>query len=374
MSATLEREERSRPTRGRGFERMLIVRLGSMGDIVHSLPAVATLRRAFPAAQIDWVVEDRWAELLCSRAELWAAPRSGEKPLVDRVYVVDTRGWRKKLTARATRQAAGSVVQSLRQERYDAALDLQGAVKSALLMRLAGARVRFGFSRPIESPAGLVYTRRVVARGRHIAEQNMSLAVAVAASAGIAAEPVYEFPLPSDAKFEAWAQAEAQQRRLGNFLMMTPGAGWGAKCWPAERFGAVARELAKDGICTLVNYGPGEKELADAVVAASGGAAQVLACSISELIALTRQARLLIGGDTGPTHLAAALGVPAVGIYGPTDPGRNGPMGARMTVLRSERSVTSHARRKQAEAGLLEISAEQVSEAARHLLGAERMR
>jgi heptosyltransferase-1 len=364
----LRREESSQRPHRHGFERILIVRLGSMGDIIHSLPAVVTLRQAFPSAQVDWVVEDRWSQLLCSRPELWAAPRAPEKPLVDRVYVVDTRGWRKQLTARATRQAAGSVVQSLRQARYDAAVDLQGAVKSALLMRLAGARVRFGFSRPIESPAGLVYTRRVVARGRHIAEQNVSLAVAAAASAGIAAEPAYEFPLPADAKFDAWAQAELQQRRIGKFLMMTPGAGWGAKCWPAERFGAVARQLAADGLATIVNYGPGEKKLADAVLAASGGAAQAVACSISELIALTRRARLFVGGDTGPTHLAAALGVPVVGIYGPTDPARNGPMGATMRILRSERSVTSHARRKATEAGLLEISAEQAIEAARQLL------
>jgi heptosyltransferase-1 len=362
------RREEPSASRRHGFERILIVRLGSMGDIIHSLPAVVTLRRAFPAAQVDWVVEDRWSELLCSRPELWTAPRSPEKPLVDNVYVVDTRGWRKRLTARATRQEAGSVMQALRQARFDAAVDLQGAVKSAFLMRLAGARVRFGFSRPIESPAGLVYTRRVVARGRHIAEQNVSLAVAAAASAGIAADPAYEFPLPSDAKFDAWAQTELQQRRIGKFLMMTPGAGWGAKCWPAERFGAVARALAADGLATVVNYGPGEKKLADAVVSAGGGAAQSIACSISELSALTRQARLFVGGDTGPTHLAAALGIPVVGIYGPTDPARNGPMGARTTVLRSEHSVTSHARRKEAEAGLLEISAEQAIDAARRLL------
>jgi heptosyltransferase-1 len=366
-----QREDRMPPARHRGLDRILIVRLGSMGDIIHSLPAVATLRRALPEAQIDWVVEDRWSPLLCSRAELQAAPRSPEKPLVDRVYVVDTRAWRKALTARATHRAAGSVVRRLREARYDVAIDLQGAVKSAFLMRLAGAHVRFGFSRPIESPAGLVYTRRVVARGRHIAEQNVSLAVAAAASAGIAADPVYEFPLPADAGFDAWAQSEIQQRRMRGFALMTPGAGWGAKRWPAERFGAVARVLGDLGLSTIVNYGPGEKELADAVLASSGGAAQALACSIGELMALTRRARIFIGGDTGPTHLAAALGVPVVGIYGPTDPGRNGPMGGPSFVLRSERSVTSHARRKQAESGLLEISADQVADAARQLLGAE---
>jgi heptosyltransferase I len=121
-------------------------------------------------------------------------------------------------------------------------------------------------------------------------------------------------------------------------------------------------------LSTVVNYGPGEKKLADAVVAASGGAAQAMACSISELIAMTRRARLFVGGDTGPTHLAAALGIPVVGIYGPTDPARNGPMGAPMRILRSERSVTSHARRKETEAGLLEISAEQAIDVARELL------
>ena len=366
------REETSQRTQRHGFERILIVRLGSMGDIIHSLPAVVTLRQAFPAAQLDWVVEDRWSELLCSRPELWTAPRSPEKPLVDRLHVVDTRGWRKQLTARATRQAAGSVVQALRQARYDAAVDLQGAVKSAFLMRLAGARVRYGFARPIESPAGLVYTRRVVARGRHIAEQNVSLTVAAAASAGVAAEPVFEFPLPRDAKLDAWAEAELAQRRVGEFLMMTPGAGWGAKCWPAERFGVVARQMKEIGLATILNYGPGEKELADEVVRASGGAAQPIACSIGELIAITRRARVFVGGDTGPTHLAAALGVPVVGIYGPTDPARNGPMGSRMVVLRSEQSKTSHARRKEAEPGLLEISADAVADATRQLLAEKR--
>ena len=362
----------ARMQRPRGFERILIVRLGSMGDIIHSLPAVATLRKAFPKTRIDWVVEDRWSGLLCSRPEFFAAARSEEKPLVDNLYVVDTRGWRKNLTARATREAAGSVVQELRKARYDAAIDLQGAVKSAFLMRLSGARVRFGFSRPIESPAGLVYTRRITARGRHIAEQNVSLTVGAAAAAGIDVEPVYEFPLPRDAKYGAWASKELGQRRICDFLMMTPGAGWGAKCWPAERFGAVARQMKENGLATIVNYGPGEKELADAVIAASGGAAQPLACSIGELIAMTRRARLFIGGDTGPTHLAAALGVPVVGIYGPTDPARNGPLGSRMAVLRSEHSVTSHARRKDAEAGLLEISAEQVAQAARQLLAEQK--
>jgi heptosyltransferase-1 len=152
------------------------------------------------------------------------------------------------------------------------------------------------------------------------------------------------------------------------FAILSPGAGWGAKQWPAERYGLVARELASHGVRSLINYGPGEEELAAAVESASEGAARKISCSISELIALTRRARLFIGGDTGPMHLAAALEVPVVAIFGPTNPARNGPFGTRSIVLRSPSSLTSHARRSEPESGLLEITTGDVVGAARQLL------
>ena len=144
--------------------------------------------------------------------------------------------------------------------------------------------------------------------------------------------------------------------------------GWGAKQWPVERYGVVARELEKDGIQSLVNYGPGEEELAVAVENASESAARKVCCSVAELIALTRRARLFVGGDTGPMHLAAALKIPIVAIFGPTNPERNGPFGTRAVVLRSASSSTSHARRHEPEQGLLEITPEEVVAAARQLL------
>jgi heptosyltransferase-1 len=152
-------------------------------------------------------------------------------------------------------------------------------------------------------------------------------------------------------------------------VIMNPGAGWGAKRWPAERYGEVARRLAQEGLKPLINSGPGEEELVQAVKAASHGTAEGLECSLAELIALTRRARLFIGGDTGPMHLAAALGVPVIAIFGPTDPARNGPYGTRSIVLRSPASATSHARKVQPEEGLLEINSDQVIAAARRLLG-----
>jgi heptosyltransferase I len=353
-----------------GLDRILVVRLGSMGDIIHSLPAVSTLRAAFPDARIDWVIEERWSELLCSRPELRAGSRRPEKPLIDSVHVVNTRAWRMSLLSERTRSTITSVVRALRQPHYHAAIDLQSAVKSALVARASGAPLRFGFVRPIERPAGLFYNRRVQAAGRHMVDQNISLAMGAIEALGGAQcmQPVYDFPFPHDAQQDEWVTRELARRSIGQFVLLNPGAGWGAKCWPPERYAQVAQDLALNGLSSIVNYGPGEEALARRVVEMGGSSAHGISCSIGQLIALARRARLCIGGDTGPTHLAAALRVPVVGIYGPTDPARNGPFGAPMEVLRSVESVTSHSRRGEPEAGLLSMTVAEATSAARRLL------
>ena len=166
---------------------------------------------------------------------------------------------------------------------------------------------------------------------------------------------------------------ERIEERLGEFgiekfAILNPGAGWGAKRWPAERYGQVARAMAKCGVQSVVNYGPGEEDLARAAETASEGAARAFQCSISELIALTRRARLFVGGDTGPLHLAAALKVPVVAIFGPTDPARNGPYGTRSVVLRNPASMTTHARNPRTDEGMLGIGVEEVVNGAQSLL------
>ena len=346
------------------FKSLLIVRLSAMGDIIHTLPAAVALRQAFPHATLGWLIEERWAELLCTLRYPRSGPRSPQRPLIDRVHSVNLAEWRRALFSFNTWQQMAVGLSQLRGTQYDAVIDFQGAVRSALLARWSGALVVYGDVQPRENAASMFYTRNVLleTNGTHVIQQALALAEAVSPTAVV--ETRVEFPVDPDAESRiAGLTADGN-----NFVILNPGAGWGAKMWPAERYGQVAKELAIDGLSLLVNFGPGEEELADAVEAAGEGAARKISCSVSELIALTRRARLFIGGDTGPMHLAAALKIPVVAVFGPTNPARNGPFGTRSTVLRSATSMTDHTRHGEPEQGLLEITAGEVIAAARKLL------
>jgi heptosyltransferase I len=361
-----------------GLNSLLIVRLSAMGDIIHTLPAATALRRAFPLATLGWLVEERWSELLCAMRYPRSGPRSPERPLVDRVHTVNTAEWRRAPLSFNTWQQMAVGLSDMRGSQYDAAIDFQGAVRSAVLARWSGAAVVYGEAQPRENAASMFYTRRIAlnTNGTHVVEQAAGLGEAAIsrsivtagnfseAGAATAAQMQVEFPVDVDAEKKIAALAGDGS----DFAILNPGAGWGAKMWPAERYGQVAKELAKDGLCSLINYGPREEELAADVETASAGAARKVSCSISELIALTRRACLFIGGDTGPMHLAAALKIPVVAIFGPTNPARNGPFGTRSIVLRSATSKTDHTRHREPERGLLEITAEEVLSAARRLL------
>lgn len=345
---------------------LLVVRLGAMGDVIHTIPAAAALRTAFPEMQIGWIVEQRWSELLCARDAPRTGPHNSSRPLIDFVHVVDTKAWRKSLLSRGTRRQIAAALHEVRDQHYEVAVDFQGAIKSAILARLAAARTVIGMQYPRESPARVFYTRWIQTRGPHVIEQHHSLAEAAAGKPLVHCRA--EFPRDD--------QSEMTVAKLVSpgepFVLITPGAGWGAKQWPAERYGEVARALAKDGFTPIVNVGPGEKRLASAVEKISAGTARRVSCSIGELIALTRRAKLFIAGDTGPLHLAAALCVPVVAIFGPTDPARNGPYGAPSIVLRSAASQTSLSHTSEPDPGLLKVTPEEVIAAARRLLEASR--
>lgn len=348
------------------MEKLLIVRLGSMGDVLHALPAVAALRRAFPSAKIGWAVEQRWSELLCAAGAEHAASGSPEQPLVDRLHFINTVAWRKALLSSAMWNKAWSAMRPLRAARYEVAVDFQGAWKSAGLAVWSGAPQRIGFDHPREQPAALFYTHRVRTTSAHVVGQNLELAAAVT---GHNSGPA-DFPLPCSARNESWCDSELQRRGLRRFALLSPGGGWGAKLWSAGKYGQIAAALGRESLPSIVNFGPGEEELARAVEQSSGGSAQALCCSLGELIAVTRRASLFIGGDSGPMHLAAALGIPVVAIFGPTDPARNGPYSTRRIVLRDPASITSYSHSEQADAGLRSIPAGEVLHAARQLLGA----
>jgi heptosyltransferase-1 len=337
-----------------------------MGDILHALPAVTSLRQAHPEWVIDWVVEPRWSALLAAEG---ATGRGPAQPLVDHLHFAPTKDWRKAPISRQTFNGIRKLRTELRSGEYDAVLDLQGAIRSAVVARLAGCRRVIGEAEPRELPARWLFRERVATHGVHVIEQDVELASAVAGDQLTPVEPW----LPFDPAAEAWATEALPvntNSRGGTqpAVLINPGAGWGAKRWPIQRYDAVAQGLIDLGFRILVNAGPGEEKLAEVIARGTSGAAIPLNCTLAQLIAITRRVALVVAGDTGPLHLACALGRPVVGIYGPTDPARNGPFGTRFRVLRNPTSRRDHSRRESPEAGLLTIQPDDVLRAADALL------
>lgn len=351
--------------------KILIVRLGAMGDILHALPAVTGIRAALPEAAIGWIVEKRWAELLAAEgADCIPGAVDRQRPVVNIVHAVDTKRWRGRFWSPSTAAEVLAALRPVRKIHYDIALDFQGSLKSAFFVAGSGAPVKSGFLDPRESAARFFYSQKISRPSGHVIEQNHALA----------AESLKKFlgprelnllapGLPYSPAAEAWAEATIKDLGIASFMLVNPGAGWGAKRWPAVRYGEVAQALAVHGLKTLVNAAPGEEDMAQAIVQASNGQAFAVACTIGQLLALSRRARLFMGGDTGPLHLAAALGVPVVALFGPTDPARTGPFGTRALALRHPESQTTSSHRQEAEPGLLKIGVEEAVSAARRLLG-----
>lgn len=289
------------------------MRLGSLGDIIHALPAVAAIRRALPGARIDWLVD------------------GAHQDIVSRVTAIDARVVLEERNITAWMRAAAT----LRARGYDAAIDFQGLFKSAILARASGARRVLGLSiwhlRERGARAFYNETSEPDASDAHVIYRNLRLAKQLVPSIEVTAP--LEFPLLVPVS----APVEELKRVLGGepFAVLNPGAAWPNKRWPAERFGEVASFLrARHKLRSIVTWGPGEKMLAELAVAHSEGAA-VLAppLSVVDLLALLPHARLMVSGDTGPTHLAGALGVPIVAPFGPTSAARNGPWDPRDIVL-----------------------------------------
>ena len=348
--------------------RLLVVRLGAMGDILHALPAVTALRLAHPGWVIDWVVEPRWRALLAA-----GGPAEGQlnpaRPIVDRLHLAASKDWRRAPFSSQTLHEIRSLRQALKQGDYDTVIDFQGAIRSAVVGRLAGCQRLIGEARPRERAASWLYTERVETEGAHVIEQDVELACDIA---GDELEPVQPW-LPVDPAAELWADSIFSQSSASKNILINPGAGWGAKRWPVERYAAVARHFAEAGFRILINVGPGEEELSRTICQEAGSAALPLQCSLAQLIAATRRVSLAIAGDTGPLHLACALGRPVVGIYGPTDPVRNGPWGSSFRVLRSPESRRDHTRYEAPEAGLLTIQPDAVVRAAEELLYSDKV-
>ncbi len=305
---------------------ILIVRLGALGDIVHAVPAAAALRHAFPDARIDWLVESK------------------HRPIVDLVTCID------RVVPLERPSVAGwlDVSRRMQEIQYDVAIDFQGLMKSAVLARASGAPRVIGFSiwhlrekaaRPFYSE---IHRDTPTERADHVVRQNLALLQNLGVD-----DMTIRFPF-AEVHSDALTEIRTTVGDDRPFALINPGAAWPNKRWPPERFGEVAaflREIRDLPSCVL--WGPGEEGLAGAVVERSDGAARVApATRIADLLALSRAAALMISGDTGPLHLAAAVGTPTVSLFGPTDPQRNGPWSADDVAVSRYGSCGCHYERR----------------------------
>ncbi len=311
------------------MKRVLVIRMGAMGDILHALPAVASLRAA--GFRVTWIVKPQFRELL------EGGGAAGE--------IVEMR--------RGSLGGLAASIREMRRRRFDLAVDFQGLLQSAVVARLSRAPRILGFDRNLlrEPAAALFYHERVRSAAEHVIEQNLDLAVAAGAR-----ERALEFPLPEG--------REEGELPSGAFVLASPFAGWGAKQWPLERWLELASLVRSDlGLPLVFNIAPGQ-----AGRLGTSGDFGVHVSSIAGLIHATRRAAAVAGVDSGPMHLAAALGRPGVAIYGPTDPRRNGPFSPAIRVLRDSAARTTYRRSESPDESMLAITARQVAGALREVL------
>lgn len=295
------------------MNRILIIKLGSIGDVVHTLPALSDLRASFPRARIDWLVEKPAAVLLRNH------------PWLDRVIEVDTRQWRRALWRPRTWREIIHCLSQLRQQRYEVAFDFQGLWKSAAFGLFSGARLLVGFDKAQLKEPGcrILYGKRVSPDPAtpHVSDLHRALVGSQGAARGQGA-----FELGVEESDRAYIEAQLAQRRLEEFIILNPGGGWVTKNWSPSNYGLLHHRIRRElGLKAVLTWGPGEEDLVREVMAACpGDTPPAFSTTLPQFIALARRARLFVGGDTGPLHLAAACRTPVVAIFGPTDSRRNG--------------------------------------------------
>lgn len=334
--------------------RFLVVRLGSLGDIVHTFPAVAGLRESFPKAEIVWLTHPHWKPLVAS------------SELASETWEVETRAL----------NSVRDVLGRIRKGGFTTAIDYQGLWKSAALPFLGRVPRRIGFSSHSVREFGvpLLYTDRVHTTQAHIVDQNGELCLRAGAQRGVA-----PFALSVSSLQEAFAMQLLRGFNIDRYVVLSPAGGWRSKCWPPQRYGELCRQIyALLGLRCILNQGPGEEGCIAAVKGSSGNAAPIVCtASLEQLTVLLRNALCVVGGDTGPLHLAVALGTPTVALFGPTNPARNGPYrsdadSTNGIVLRSPQAVTTYKRGDQPDPSLLGLEVSTVFDAVRRQVESRR--
>ena len=302
--------------------RILIIKLSSLGDVVHTLPAVAALKKAYPQAQIDWLVEKKCSILLKNN------------PLIHEVIEVDTHRWRKSLLSLEVLGQLKSILGRLRANQYDVALDFQGLWKSAAFGYFSGAKRLLGFDKEALKEPGcrILYDGKVSpgVEATHVIEIYAGLV----RSLGVETNGL-RFDLNTSEEDDEYVSSQLTSRQVNDFVILNPGGGWVTKNWDPENYAALHLRLRQTTrLQTLLTWGPGEERLIEQILRASEQDPPLtFSTTIPQFIALARRAKLFVGGDTGPMHLAAACGVPVVGIFGPTSSFRNGPFSQKDIVV-----------------------------------------
>lgn len=294
--------------------KILIVKLSSIGDIIHTLPSLAAIRNAIPEAEISWVVEKRSAEIL----------RGNE--LLKNLIEVDTRSLRGGKVIDEILLDLSRQIKNVRVSDFDVAIDFQGLLKSAAIAKLSKAKKRFGFDKEnLREPMSrfLLTDTIKLEKGLNVIEKNLALA-GKALNIEIPKDN-FEFPIFTDEEHKKEAD-EIIEKTEGDFAILNPAGGWVTKLWQAERFGELSDRLWNEkGIFSVVSTAPHETDLAERVLSANKSGKIIYALpSLKGFYELAKRARIYVGGDTGPTHLAIAANAPVVGIYGPTEWNRNG--------------------------------------------------
>ncbi|MCC6346958.1 MAG: glycosyltransferase family 9 protein, partial [Nitrospirales bacterium] len=297
---------------GKSPRKILVVKPSSLGDIVHSMPFLQVMRETFPQAEIHWIVAKGLEGLIEGH------------PLIGKLWIIEKDHWKDLKRLGGTARELKSLFASLREEEFDLAVDLQGLLRSGILTRASRAPVRVGFSEAREGST-LFYTHRVRG-GREVHAVDRYLKIA-SALGGTVRDVLFPLPPAEDS-----AEVRAIKSGAGDYVVIVPGARWKTKIWPAERFGRIASLLRERSII-VGSQADGER--AKEIEALSGGKALSLAgmTDLRELIAVIRDARFVLTNDSGPMHIAAALGIPVVALFGPTNPVRTGPYGSNHLLI-----------------------------------------
>jgi heptosyltransferase-1 len=302
--------------------KILIIKPSSLGDIVHSLPFLNTIRKRFPGAEIHWVVARGFEGLLDGH------------PMIDRLWIINKDAWKKIGNIRGTLSELSSLFREFKMAEFDLAIDLQGLLRSGVITAATGAPVRIGFKEAREG-SRLFYTHKVEGgMGIHAVDRYLKIADFLGCDVSEIGFPIPVFNI-QHSTFNIHSP----------YAVLVPGARWKTKTWPAENFGKLSALLPLE---TVIVGSGSDEVIADEIVVLSGGKAISLAgkTDLKELIEIMRKARFVVSNDSGPMHIAAALGVPVFATFGPTDPLRTGPYGKGHTIIKADVSCSPCFRKK----------------------------